>query len=63
MTTTSRYRAVARMIAAIGVVSIVAACSGNGGATGGGGAGDYPAGTSRSSCRSARVARRTRSPA
>ncbi|MGW5558201.1 tripartite tricarboxylate transporter substrate-binding protein [Micromonospora sp. NPDC003944] len=35
MRTTSRYRAAARMIAAIGVVSLAAACSGNGGATGG----------------------------
>ena len=41
MGTTSRYRAAARMIAAIGAVSLVAACSGNGG-TGGGGAGSYP---------------------
>ncbi|MFI7615565.1 tripartite tricarboxylate transporter substrate-binding protein [Nonomuraea terrae] len=43
MRTTSRYRAAARMIAAIGVVSLAAACSGNGGATGGGDAGGgYP---------------------
>ncbi|MBF8185646.1 tripartite tricarboxylate transporter substrate binding protein BugD [Nonomuraea sp. K274] len=42
MRTTSRYRAVARMIVAIGVVSLVAACSGNGGATGGGDTGGYP---------------------
>ncbi|UBU13546.1 tripartite tricarboxylate transporter substrate-binding protein [Nonomuraea gerenzanensis] len=38
MTTTSRYRAAARMIAAIGAVSLVAACSGNGGGTATGGA-------------------------
>ncbi|MEO3874140.1 tripartite tricarboxylate transporter substrate-binding protein [Nonomuraea sp. B12E4] len=37
MRTTSRYRAAARMIAAIGVVTLVAACSGNGGTPGGGG--------------------------
>ncbi|TDD43659.1 tripartite tricarboxylate transporter substrate binding protein BugD [Nonomuraea terrae] len=43
MRTTSRYRAAARMIAAIGVVSLAAACSGNGGTTGGGDAGGgYP---------------------
>ncbi|MFD1939289.1 MULTISPECIES: tripartite tricarboxylate transporter substrate-binding protein [Nonomuraea] len=47
MRTISRYRAATRMIAAIGVVSLVAACSGNGGttgagATGGGEAGGYP---------------------
>jgi tripartite-type tricarboxylate transporter receptor subunit TctC len=30
------------MIAAIGVVSLVAACSDNGGTEGGGGAGNYP---------------------
>ena len=41
MGTTSRYRAV-RMIAAIGVVSLVAACADNGGATGGGDAAGYP---------------------
>ncbi|TMR95478.1 tripartite tricarboxylate transporter substrate-binding protein [Nonomuraea basaltis] len=38
MRTTSRCRAAARMIAAIGVVSLVAACSGSGGAPTGGGA-------------------------
>ncbi len=42
MRTTSRYRATARMIAAIGVVSLAAACSGNGGAVGGGDAASYP---------------------
>ncbi|PZG13216.1 tripartite tricarboxylate transporter substrate-binding protein [Nonomuraea aridisoli] len=43
MRPTSRYRAAARMIAAIGVVSLAAACSGNGGTTGGGDAGGgYP---------------------
>ncbi|WP_211266974.1 tripartite tricarboxylate transporter substrate-binding protein [Nonomuraea candida] len=45
MTTTSRYRAAARMIAAIGAVSLAAACSGNGGTTGTTGAtggGGYP---------------------
>ncbi|MFF3440606.1 tripartite tricarboxylate transporter substrate-binding protein [Streptosporangium sp. NPDC002721] len=47
MRTTSSYRAVGRMVAAIGVVSLVAACSGNGGAPGAGatgasGAGGYP---------------------
>ncbi|WP_430502558.1 tripartite tricarboxylate transporter substrate-binding protein [Micromonospora trifolii] len=42
MPTTSRYRATARMIAAIGVVSLAAACSGNGGAAGGGDAANYP---------------------
>ncbi|MEH0932447.1 tripartite tricarboxylate transporter substrate-binding protein [Micromonospora sp. CPCC 205558] len=42
MRTTSRYRATARMIAAIGVVSLAAACSGNGGAAGGGDAASYP---------------------
>ncbi|MEU4330895.1 tripartite tricarboxylate transporter substrate-binding protein [Nonomuraea dietziae] len=47
MRTTSRYRAAARMVAAIGVVSLLAACSGNGGttgtgATGGSEAGGYP---------------------
>src|SRR3954462_9453804 len=42
MRRTSRYRAPARMIAAIGVLSPIAACSGNGGATGGGDAGGYP---------------------
>ena len=40
MRTTSRFRAAARMIAAIGVVSLAAACSGNGG--GGGDAASYP---------------------
>lgn len=44
MRTTSRYRAAARMIAAIGVVSLVAACSGNGGTTGGGTTGGSDAG-------------------
>lgn len=42
MRTTSRYRATVRMIAAIGVVSLAAACSGNGGAAGGGDAANYP---------------------
>ncbi|GAA3153187.1 tripartite tricarboxylate transporter substrate-binding protein [Planomonospora alba] len=42
MRTTSRHRAVARVIAAIGVVSLAAACSGNGGASGGGAPGGYP---------------------
>ncbi|MET8267554.1 tripartite tricarboxylate transporter substrate-binding protein [Micromonospora arida] len=42
MRTTSRYRATARMIAAIGVVALAAACSGNGGAAGGGDAANYP---------------------
>jgi tripartite-type tricarboxylate transporter receptor subunit TctC len=42
MRTTIRHRAAARMIAAIGAVSLVAACSGNGGAAGGDGAGNYP---------------------
>jgi tripartite-type tricarboxylate transporter receptor subunit TctC len=42
MRRTSRYRAAARMIAAIGVLSLIAACSDNGGATGGGDAGGYP---------------------
>ncbi|GAA3443717.1 tripartite tricarboxylate transporter substrate-binding protein [Planomonospora venezuelensis] len=46
MRTTGRYRAAARMIAAIGAVSLVAACSGTGGATGGatggGATGGYP---------------------
>ncbi|MER6826233.1 tripartite tricarboxylate transporter substrate-binding protein [Streptosporangium sp. NPDC000563] len=43
MRTTGRHRAIARLIATIGVVSLVAACSGNGGATGGGtAAGGYP---------------------
>ncbi|WP_330437836.1 tripartite tricarboxylate transporter substrate-binding protein [Micromonospora sp. NBC_00821] len=42
MRTTSRYRATARLIAAIGVVSLAAACSGNGGAAGGGDAANYP---------------------
>ncbi|MEU8377702.1 tripartite tricarboxylate transporter substrate-binding protein [Streptosporangium sp. NPDC048865] len=47
MRTTSRYRAVTRMVAVIGVVSLAAACSGNGGTPGGGatgasGAGGYP---------------------
>ncbi|MET8090698.1 tripartite tricarboxylate transporter substrate-binding protein [Micromonospora sp. NPDC005220] len=41
MTPTSRCRATARMVAVIGVVSLVAACSGNGGATGSGADG-YP---------------------
>ncbi|MDP9841571.1 tripartite tricarboxylate transporter substrate-binding protein [Streptosporangium lutulentum] len=36
MRTTGRHRAAARMIAALGVLSLVAACSGNGGAAGGG---------------------------
>ncbi|MFG2099973.1 tripartite tricarboxylate transporter substrate-binding protein [Micromonospora echinaurantiaca] len=39
--TTTRHRAAARMIAAIGAVSLLAACSGNGGG-GGGDAGNYP---------------------
>ncbi|MEW2382747.1 tripartite tricarboxylate transporter substrate-binding protein [Micromonospora sp. NPDC047707] len=38
--TTTRHRAAARMIAAIGAVSLLAACSGNGGS--GGDAGNYP---------------------
>ncbi|MEV0591807.1 tripartite tricarboxylate transporter substrate-binding protein [Nonomuraea cavernae] len=43
MRTTSRYQAAARMIAAIGVLSLVAACSGNGGTPGGGAtSGGYP---------------------
>ncbi|MCA2190138.1 tripartite tricarboxylate transporter substrate binding protein BugD [Nonomuraea cavernae] len=43
MRTTSRCRAAARMIAAIGVFSLVAACAGNGGTTGGGAtSGGYP---------------------
>jgi tripartite-type tricarboxylate transporter receptor subunit TctC len=43
MRLTSRHRAAARMTAAIGVVSLVAACSGSGGTEGGsGGAGNYP---------------------
>jgi tripartite-type tricarboxylate transporter receptor subunit TctC len=43
MRTTGRYRAAARVIAAIGVVSLVAACSDNvGGAAGGGDAEGYP---------------------
>ncbi|WP_199235882.1 tripartite tricarboxylate transporter substrate-binding protein [Micromonospora sp. S4605] len=39
--TTTRHRAAARMVAAIGAVSLLAACSGNGGG-GGGDAGNYP---------------------
>ncbi|MEU7656071.1 tripartite tricarboxylate transporter substrate-binding protein [Micromonospora taraxaci] len=42
MGTTSRYRAAGRMTAAISVVALVAACSGNGGAAGGGDAAGYP---------------------
>jgi len=43
MRTTSKHRAAARVIAAIGAVSLVAACSDNGGTEGGdGGAGNYP---------------------
>src|SRR5688572_27636316 len=42
MRTTSRHRVAARMIAAIGAVSLVAACSGNGGTDGGGTAENYP---------------------
>ncbi|GAB3960088.1 hypothetical protein GCM10027614_81000 [Micromonospora vulcania] len=42
MGTTIRYGAATRMIAAIGLVSLVAACSGDGGATGGGDAAGYP---------------------
>src|SRR5690606_41267746 len=39
----SRRRAAARMIAAIGIVSLVTACAGNGGAGGGGDTGEnYP---------------------
>src|SRR4051812_14296622 len=38
--TTTRHRAAARMIAAIGAVSLLAACSGNGGS--GGDTGNYP---------------------
>ncbi|MDG4810856.1 tripartite tricarboxylate transporter substrate-binding protein [Micromonospora sp. WMMD1120] len=41
MGTTSRYRRATRLTAAIGLVALVAACSGNGGATGGGSDG-YP---------------------
>ncbi|MEU4551838.1 tripartite-type tricarboxylate transporter receptor subunit TctC [Micromonospora violae] len=41
MPTTSRYRATTQMIAAIGVVSLAAACGGNGGGAGGD-AGRYP---------------------
>jgi tripartite-type tricarboxylate transporter receptor subunit TctC len=41
MRSTSRHRAAARMVAAIGAVSLVAACSGNGGTDSGGG-GKYP---------------------
>jgi putative tricarboxylic transport membrane protein len=40
MRTTSRHRAAARMVAAVGVVSLVAACSDDGGT--GGGAENYP---------------------
>lgn len=39
--TTTRHRAAARMVAAIGAVSLLAACSGDGGG-GGGDAGNYP---------------------
>jgi tripartite-type tricarboxylate transporter receptor subunit TctC len=42
MTTTSRHRAAARMIAAIGAVVLVTACSDNGGTGGGSAAGNYP---------------------
>lgn len=46
MRSTSRYRATTQMIAAIGVVTLLTACSGNGGTTGTGGstgaAGTYP---------------------
>jgi len=42
MRTTTRHRAAARMIAAIGVLSLIAACSDNGGAGGGGDAVNYP---------------------
>ncbi|GII04839.1 tripartite tricarboxylate transporter substrate-binding protein [Planobispora takensis] len=47
MRTIGRYRTAARMVVAIGVVSLVAACSGDGGtttggATGAGGSGGYP---------------------
>ncbi|RSM64720.1 hypothetical protein DMB66_18915 [Actinoplanes sp. ATCC 53533] len=42
MRTTSRHRAAARMVAAIGAVSLVAACSGNGGTESDGGGGKYP---------------------
>src|SRR5919107_1390304 len=42
MRTTSRHGAAAWMVAAIGVVSLVAACSDDGGAGGGGDAGKYP---------------------
>ncbi|MEH1164078.1 tripartite tricarboxylate transporter substrate-binding protein [Micromonospora sp. CPCC 205539] len=38
----SRYRVATRMIATIGVVSLVAACSDNGGASGGGDAASFP---------------------
>jgi len=42
MRTTSRHRTAARTIAAIGVLSLIAACSDNGGGGGGGGAANYP---------------------
>ncbi|MGN9777525.1 tripartite tricarboxylate transporter substrate-binding protein [Micromonospora sp. H33] len=40
--TTTRHRAAARMVAAIGAVSLLAACSGNGGGGSGADAGNYP---------------------
>jgi tripartite-type tricarboxylate transporter receptor subunit TctC len=42
MRTITKHRAAARMIAAIGAVSLVAACSSNGGTGDGGAAGNYP---------------------
>ncbi|MEU7800357.1 tripartite tricarboxylate transporter substrate-binding protein [Micromonospora arborensis] len=42
MGTTSRNRAAVRMSTAIGLVMLLSACSGNGGATGGGDASGYP---------------------
>jgi tripartite-type tricarboxylate transporter receptor subunit TctC len=42
MSTTSRHRAAGRMIAAIAAVSLVAACSDDGGTEGGGSAAGYP---------------------
>ncbi|MEO3890434.1 tripartite tricarboxylate transporter substrate-binding protein [Nonomuraea sp. B5E05] len=42
MRTSSRYRATARMIATIGVVSLIAACSGNGGGGTADAGGGYP---------------------
>ncbi len=42
MRPTSRYRSAARMIAAVGFLSLIAACSGNGGGGGAGSAAGYP---------------------